>query len=335
MDKKSIFIICQYKRAQNTFRRGTLELLSAARELKEQGINEFNTDYQICAVVLDCGLDTDFYPLFKFGADKVIYLKHKRFETYDLKYFTCALVKLIKEKTPDIVLFSATNHGRELAPGVTSKLNTGLTADCTSLELQMSKGEIKLAATRPTFGGVLMATIFCKTNPQCATVREGVLKTKEIDCPYGEVEEYFLEEEFCSQSRVKIVEFIPKPANNDLEGAKVIFAGGKGLKTKENFEKLRKLCAILNVSLGASRGAVDLGIAPQSCQIGQTGKTVSPEIYVAFGISGAIHHMCAMSASRIVAAVNNDPNAPIFSHCDYKIVTDANTLIDEMLKKLS
>ena len=331
MSEGKIFVISEYKKNQNVFKDVSFELLGAAQDLRDEAKKNFNLDYKVCAVVLESGIDADFCQLSKYGAQEIIYLKNKRFKNYDCINYSCALVELIKLKSPDIVLFGATDIFRELAPLVTSKLQTGLTADCTALSLTKYKGEIKLAATRPTFGGVLMATILSKKNPQCATVREGVFKKKEYDYP-PVTDEISLDENVFKTSGIKFLQFSDKEqCQNALEGAKIILCGGRGLKTKENFEKLQKLAQLSGCAIAASRGAVDKGFAPQEIQVGQTGKTVAPEIYMAFGVSGAIHHISGMSASKTVIAINNDPNAPIFENCDYKIVCDANELIDKLL----
>ncbi len=333
MASKKIFVVCEYRKNQNIFREVSFELLSAANSLSKQAKEEFNVDYKVYAIVLDSGIDADFCQLSKYGAQEIIYLKNQKFSYYDCCYYSQALVELFKAKDPDIVLFGATNTGRELAPLVTSSLNTGLTADCTALSLVQNKGEIKLAATRPTFGGVLMATILCKNNPQCATVREGVFKKNEFEY-MTLTEEFPLSESIFSRSPLKLLEFSPyELRESTFENAKVILCGGKGLKTRENFEKLEKLAKLTGCAVAASRGAVDKGFAPQEIQVGQTGKTVAPQVYVAFGVSGAIHHISGMSASKTVVAVNNDPNAPIFENCDYKIVADAVEIIDKLLEK--
>ena len=333
MASKKIFVVCEYRKNQNIFREVSFELLSAANSLSKQAKEEFNVDYKVYAIVLDSGIDADFCQLSKYGAQEIIYLKNQKFSYYDCCYYSQALVELFKAKDPDIVLFGATNTGRELAPLVTSSLNTGLTADCTALSLVQNKGEIKLAATRPTFGGVLMATILCKNNPQCATVREGVFKKNEFEY-MTLTEEFPLSESIFSRSPLKLLEFSPyELRESTFENAKVILCGGKGLKTRENFEKLEKLAKLTGCAVAASRGAVDKGFASQEIQVGQTGKTVAPQVYVAFGVSGAIHHISGMSASKTVVAVNNDPNAPIFENCDYKIVADAVEIIDKLLEK--
>ena len=333
MENRKIFVVCEYKKNQNIFSDVSFELLNAANFLLKQAKEEFNIDYKVYAVVLDCGIDADFCQLSKYGAQEIIYLKNEKFSHYDCHYYSCGLIELFKNEKPDIVLFGATNTGRELAPLVTSSLQTGLTADCTALSLVQNKGEIKLAATRPTFGGVLMATILSKKNPQCATVREGIFKKKEF--LYTTLtKEVLLKDEIFSPSPLKILQFIPnEQKESDFDNAKVILCGGKGLKTRENFEKLEKLAKLTGCAVAASRGAVDKGFALQEIQVGQTGKTVAPQVYVAFGVSGAIHHLLGMSASNVVVAVNNDPNAPIFDNCDYKIVADAVEIIDKLLEK--
>ena len=331
MENKKIFVVCEYKKNQNVFRDVSFELLSAANSLSRQAKEEFNFDYKVYAIVLDCGIDADFCQLSRYGAQEIIYLKNEKFRHYNCCHYSCALVELFKDKKPDIVLFGATNVGRELAPLITSSLQTGLTADCTALSLVKNKDEIKLAASRPTFGGVLMATILCKKNPQCATVREGVFQKKEFNC-MTLTSEIAQNDEIFAKSPIKLLQFLPlEVQESTFENAKVILCGGKGLKTRENFEKLEKLAKLTGCAIAASRGAVDKGFAPQDIQVGQTGKTVAPQVYVAFGVSGAIHHLSGMSASNVVVAVNNDPNAPIFENCDYKIIADANELIENLL----
>lgn len=336
MADRKIFVITEYKKNQNVFSDLTFELLTLAVELKRQARENYNFELEVCATVLDSGIDADFNMLAKYGADNIFYVKNEKLRDYNLTYFSSAILELIKMKNPEIVLFPASTVGRELAPSVTSRLQTGLTADCTSCNLVKEKDKVKLAATRPTFGGVLMATILCKENPQCATFRQGVITKSALENFTTRCEEIPLAHLFETSSPIKNVEFIANEIKKStLEDAKVIFCGGKGLKTKENFEKLRRLTEILGISLAASRGAVDLGLAEQEIQVGQTGKTVCPDLYVAFGVSGAVHHISGMSASSKVVAINKDENAPIFENCDYKIVADAVEIIDEMLKKLS
>lgn len=313
-----------------------LELLGAARTLV-QG------KQKVCALLIEDKKSDkdDLNVLFEGGADKVFEIIHKKFVKYNCDFQCESIIQLVEREKPSIVLIGATNQGRDLAPRVSSRLNTGLTADCTKLEMLEHKNEMRLAATRPTFGGQLMATILCKTNPQMASVREGVLKR--FDGLYNspcKVEE-FIPDIDNMHARVRIMEAVKDSRENqgELEGAKIIFAGGKGLK-KEGFDKIKELVQILNskgykAALGASRKAVDMGLAEHCAQVGQTGKTVCPEIYVAFGISGAIQHSSGMQNSGYVIAVNSDPNASIFKNCDIGIVKDAHQVLEQMVSELN
>ena len=241
-----------------------------------------------------------------------------------LQTFAALIVKLISEKKPEIVLFSASRLGRELAPRVASTLDTGLTADCTSLRIENNK----FISVRPTFGGRLMAEILCKKLPQMATLRPGVVKIAAIE---KGVEEIHLKlPEAPPEHKILKITKNEHPVSN-LSDAKIVLTGGKGLKTKENFDKLFKLAAKLGVAVAATRGAVEAGLAPKYLQVGQTGTSIAPEIYITFGVSGAIHHMIGVENVHKIIAVNNDPDAPIFSNCDYKICADALGVIDDLL----
>lgn len=249
------------------------------------------------------------------GVDKAFIYVNDKFKEYSTEIYAKIASDLCREIEPEIFLIGATTQGRDLAPRIASELNTGLTADCTGLDIN-EKG--LLAATRPTYGGKLMATILCKFYPQMATVRTGVLpylenpvyKNTEMIYKNHDADDY--------DSKVKLLEFVQNVQTviNMLDSAKIIVAGGKGCKNEQGFEVLKELADALGGTIGASRGAVDMGIAPQSIQIGQTGKTVSPEIYIACGISGAIQHIVGMEASKKIISINNDPNAEIFKHSD-------------------
>lgn len=333
MSEGKIFVISEYKKNQNVFKDVSFELLGAAQDLRDEAKKNFNLDYKVCAVVLDSGIDADFCQLSKYGAQEIIYLKNKRFKNYDCINYSCALVELIKLKSPDIVLFGATDIFRELAPLVTSKLQTGLTADCTALSLTKYKGEIKLAATRPTFGGQLMATILCKTYPQMATVRPKVFKvtpddmyvqTEFINCPVN-ID--------LTGDRYNLLNFEKTIDStiDELDSAQIIVAGGKGMKNKDGFELLKKFADKIGAKTAASRGAVEMGLAPSSIQVGQTGKTVAPKIYIACGISGAIQHTVGMTGAEHIIAINKDENAPIFEIADTGIVGDVFEILKEYL----
>ena len=265
------------------------------------------------------------------GFDNVYIAEDYRFTYYSTELYSMTAIDIIKEISPDIILIGATTQGRDIAPRISATLHTGLTADCTGLDIN-EQG--KLAATRPTFGGKLMATILCKTMPQMATVRPKVFKpapesiVKNTEFIYKEVQISDV------KRKVEYIEFVKGLDNsiNELDSAKIIVAGGKGMKNEAGFELIKKLAQVLGASVGASRDAVEIGLAPQSAQIGQTGKTVTPKLYIACGISGAIQHTVGMSESDKILAINTDPKAPIFDICDYGMVGDAFEIIPELIK---
>ena len=266
------------------------------------------------------------------GVNKVFYFEDEAFRNYSTDYFSKHLVDLVGVIKPEILLIGATNQGRDLAPRVAAALGTGLTADCTGLDIN-EKGQ--LAATRPTFGGQLMATILCKTFPQMATVRPNVFKVYREDS--------FVETEFVScpvnisyvKNRVELLDFkkTVDTVINDLDSAEIIVAGGKGLKNEKGFELLNRFAQKIGATVGATRGAVELGLAPVSVQIGQTGKTVSPKVYIACGISGAIQHTVGMTGSEYIIAINNDEDAPIFDIADTGIVCDVFEILPRFINE--
>lgn len=265
------------------------------------------------------------------GIDKIYAIEDDRFEIYSTDYFATAAVETIKEIQPEILLIGATNQGRDLAPRISTALHTGLTADCTGLDIN-DKGQ--LAATRPTFGGQLMATILCKNLPQMATVRPKVFKpaeknnVKQTEIIHKSVNLDSI------QKNIEIVEFHKKLTDslNELDSAEIIVAGGRGMKNEEGFRLLREFADKIGAAVGASRVAVEMGLASHEMQIGQTGKTVTPKLYIACGISGAIQHTIGMKNSNKIIAVNTDANAPIFDIADYGMVGDAFEILPELIK---
>ena len=266
------------------------------------------------------------------GVNKVYYFEDKRLEKYSTEFYSKLFQELVKEVKPEILLIGATNQGRDLAPRISSALHTGLTADCIDLDIN-EKGQ--LAATRPTFGGELMATILCKNYPQMATVRPNVFKVHSVD--------YQTETEFIKKdtsilndlkNHVEILEFKKTVENeiNNLDNADIIVAGGMGLKNEKGFELLQKFADKIGASVGATRPAVENGLAPHSVQIGQTGKTIRPKIYIACGISGAIQHTVGMDKAEHIIAINNDKNAPIFEIADTGIVGDFFEIIPKYIE---
>ena len=270
----------------------------------------------------------------KLGGEEVMALliaKPGDAERFKEELYSKIAIDLAREIEPSIFLIGATTQGRDLAPRISSQLGTGLTADCTGLDIN-EKG--LLAATRPTFGGKLMATILCKNLPQMATVRPSVFKFLE-EPVYKNTELIYKNhgiENF--DTKVKFLEFVQATEEviNALDSAKIIVAGGKGVKNKESFALLKELADILGGTIAASRGAVDMGIAPADIQVGQTGKTVSPEIYIACGISGAIQHTIGIEGAKKIIAINIDENAPIFGVADVGIVGDLFTVVPKLIE---
>lgn len=267
------------------------------------------------------------------GFDKAFFIKNKELEEYSNEYFSNYAIKAIKQINPTIVLIGATTQGRDLAPRISSALNTGLTADCTKLDINE---DLKLSATRPTFGGNLMATILCKNLPQMATVRPHVIKiTKDFKFKETEFIDFNYElDNICKN--IELIEFIknPQTTTSRLDNAEIVVAGGKGMKSKDGFKLIEKLANKLNGAVGASRAIVDLGWVNHELQVGQTGKTITPKLYIACGISGAIQHQVGINGAEHIIAINSDKNAPIFKNADFGIVGDALDIIPKLINLL-
>ncbi|MDR1831871.1 MAG: electron transfer flavoprotein subunit alpha/FixB family protein [Fusobacteriaceae bacterium] len=302
----------------------TIELLGEGKKLAAE------LGKKLAVVLLGADLDEKVKELLHYGADKVIYVKDPLLDKFSTEGYALSTARVILEKKPEIVLFGATSLGRDFAPRVAAKVGTGLTADCTKLAIDPE--DKKFLQTRPAFGGNLMATIICpKNRPQMATVRPGVMeKAKYQESPTGTVEVYEPKLN-ASDIRAKVIDV--KSAGKklvNLTGAKIIVSGGRGLKKPENFKLIEDLAEALGGEVGASRAAVDSGWIDQSHQVGQTGTTVRPNVYIACGISGAIQHQAGMSESKYIVAINKDPGAPIFKICDYGIVGDLNEIVPAM-----
>lgn len=268
------------------------------------------------------------------GFDKVYVAENDRFTHYSNELYSKVALDIIKEIQPEIILIGATTQGRDLAPRLASSLHTGLTADCIELEINENG---KLAATRPTFGGQLMATILCKTLPQMATVRPKVFKPAAENIVKNTEFIYFEPNIVDIQRKIEFIDFAKnlKSSINELDSANIIVAGGKGMKNVEGFELLKNFADSIGGAVAASRGAVDIGLAPVEIQVGQTGKTVSPKLYIACGISGAIQHIVGMQDSDKIIAINKDPNAPIFEHADYGFVGDVFDVLPKLIENLT
>ena len=273
--------------------------------------------------------------LIKAGADKVLVVDKPELEVYDTEAYAQVLTAAINDQKPEIVLFGATTLGRDLAPRVSSRIATGLTADCTKLELLKDK-ERQLGMTRPAFGGNLMATIVSPDHrPQMATVRPGVMKKlPKSDDRTGEVVEFPVTLD-TSKMKVKLLKVVKEGGNKvDISEAKILVSGGRGVGAKQNFELLENLAAEIGGIVSSSRAQVDAGNMPHDRQVGQTGKTVRPEVYFACGISGAIQHVAGMEESEFIIAINKDRFAPIFSVADLGIVGDLHKILPILTEEI-
>ena len=312
----------------------SLELVSKGAELAAK------LNVQLEAVLLGNNIRSCCDTLFSYGCSKVFLAEDPRLEPFTVLPYAKVIMDLIKEKRPNILMFGATLKGRELAPRVASEKLAGLTADCTDLQIDDFEDKInkkiytnKLMQIRPAFGGNIIATIVNTwDDPQMVTVREGVMK---MDTPVpgrkGEIEEVAVA--LTAEETVgKVIERVRQEKSVNLKGAQIIVAGGYGVGSKENFKLIRDLADALGGEVGASRPAVDAGWIDHDHQIGQTGVTVRPKLYIACGISGSVQHRAGMTDSKKIIAINTDPAAPIFSVAHYGIIGDLNTVIPMMIK---
>ncbi|MBO4744999.1 MAG: electron transfer flavoprotein subunit alpha/FixB family protein [Bacteroidales bacterium] len=303
------------------------ELLGKANELAAQ-LNE-----KVIAILLGHNISDKANDLIISGADKVICVDDERLANYLTEPYTQAITQIINEKKPSILLIGATTIGRDLGPRVSSRNTTGLTADCTKLAISP---ENQLMMTRPAFGGNLMATILCADNrPQMSTVRPGVMrKAKKDPARTGEIENMTINFDE-SKFRVRLIKKVKENRGKiDITEARVLVSGGRGVGSKEGFRKLQNLADVIGAEVSSSRAMVDAGVMPQDRQVGQTGKTVRPDLYFALGISGAIQHLAGMEESELIIAVNKDKYAPIFQVADLGIVGDVHKIVPMLSDKL-
>ena len=304
------------------------ELLGAGRKLAAA------REASLSAVLIGGGSPGEAKRLIAAGADRVYLAEHPGLAAFLEEPYARLLVRLIREKKPEIVLTGATAIGRSLIPRVAAELATGLTADCTGLEIDAEKG--LLLQTRPAFGGNIMATIITPSHrPQMATVRHKVMKEAVLDpARAGEIVRVAVSDSDLA-SRTRLLASVDEAAATvNITEADVIVSGGRGLKGPEHFALLTALAQALGGAVGASRAAVDAGWIPYSHQVGQTGKTVQPKIYIACGISGAIQHLVGMQSAETIIANNKDPEAPIFKVATYGLVGDVFEVVPLLVKKL-
>lgn len=335
---KGVYIFAQ--QVDNELNSIAFELLGKARDLA----NDLSTD--VTAILVGGPKVKDKLPdqLAEYGADKVIVVADKELEVYRTEPYTRALSEVINKYKPEIVLVGATAIGRDLGPSVSARVATGLTADCTKLDIgdfplvavpgQEQKHK-QLLMTRPAFGGNTIATIACPDNrPQMATVRPGVMQKKEPKKgSKAKVEEF--NPGFKPDKKYVTIKEVVKNVSNvvDIMNAKILVSGGRGVG-KDGFGELEKLAKAIGGEVSCSRAVVDAGWKPKDMQVGQTGKTVRPKLYFAIGISGAIQHVAGMEESDLIVAINRDKDAPIFDVADYGIVGDWKKIVPELTKQV-
>ena len=330
----NIFVYCEIE--NGNVEDVSLEILSKGRKLA----NQLNCKLE--AVVIGTQLDNIESQLFPYGVDVIHVADDPRLYPYTTLSHAAVVVNVFKEEKPEIALFGATSVGRDLAPRVASALKCGLTADCTSLVIgdhteNKTGTEYKnlLYQIRPAFGGNIIATIINPdTRPQMATVREGVMKKEIVSTTYQgvvkkvDIGAFITDEDFI----VKIIERHIEAQKINIKSAPIIVAGGYGVGSKENFKLLYDLADLVGGQVGASRAAVDAGYVDHARQVGQTGVTVRPKLYIACGISGAVQHRAGMDQSVQIISINNDPNAPINLIADYTIIGNVSDVIPKMIK---
>lgn len=305
------------------------ELVGKARELAD------TLEEKVYAVLVGQNMNEKAGSLIQAGADGVVLVQDEMLAEYTTEAYAKAVVAVIKEKDPEIFLIGATAIGRDLAPRVSARIHTGLTADCTGLAID--EGSKNLLMTRPAFGGNIMATIVCEEfRPQMATVRPGVMKALAADASRtGEIEEFHVEFS-AADMPVELVEIIKEEkAVADITEAKILVSGGRGMNDKETFDAvLNPLADVLGGVVSGSRAAVDSGWIDHECQVGQTGKTVRPDLYLACGISGAIQHVAGMEGAEYIVAVNKNDGAPIFDVADLGVVGDVTSLLPKLTEAI-
>ena len=327
-DYKDVYVFAEQR--DGVIQNVALELLGKARELADAN-NE-----KVVAILLGKDIKGKAQDLIAAGADKVLVVDHDLLATYLTEPYTQAITQIIKEQKPSILLIGATTIGRDRGPRVSARNVTGLTADATKLEISDDESH-EFRMTRPAFGGNLMATILCKQHrPQMSTVRPGVMQKMPADpSRKGEVVDYTVQFDEQKINRVKIVKTVKEEkVITDISQAKILVSGGRGVGTKDGFSKLEALAKELKGEVSSSRAMVDAGVMDQSRQVGQTGKTVRPNLYLACGISGAIQHLAGMEESELIIAINKDKFAPIFSVADLGIVGDLHKIVPMLTERL-
>ena len=328
MDKaqyKNVYVFVEQR--EGVIQNVGLELLGKARELAD-ALNE-----KVYAMLLGHDLTTQAQECIAYGADTVLRVDAPELATYVTEPYAQAIYQIIRDNNPSIVLIGATTIGRDLGPRLSARVETGLTADCTGLEISEERD---LLMTRPAFGGNLMATIICKEHrPQMSTVRPGVMRMGQRDeNRKGTIENVKINFDK-SKFRVRVLETVKQTKNLvDITEAHVLISGGRGVGNAEGFDMLRAMANTIGAEVSASRAMVDAGVLGHERQVGQTGKTVRPDLYFAMGISGAIQHLAGMEESEYIIAINKDNFAPIFNVADLGIVGDVRKIVPLLTERL-
>ena len=289
---------------------------------------------KVVGVLLGSGISDKAAELINYGADEVIVVDHPLLKEYLTEPYAKALTDIVAERDPEILLIGATSIGRDLGPRISARIRTGLTADCTSLFIDPETKDLHM--TRPAFGGNLMAVIQCRNHrPQMATIRPGVMQPIEKDDSRKGVVTLVDIDFSAISNKVEILEVIKKEKkSSDISKAKYVVSGGRGVGSKENFDKLKELAAVIGGEVAGSRAAVEAGWLESDKQVGQTGKTVRPDLYVACGISGAIQHVAGMENSGMVIGINKNDTAPIFEVADLGVVGDVNSILPPLISAI-
>lgn len=322
-------VLVVIEQRENVIQTVSLELLGKATEIAK------DYDTKVSALLLGSKVEGLIDTSAHYGADEVIVVDDEALAVYTTEPYTKAAYEAIKAADPIVVLFGATSIGRDLAPRVSARIHTGLTADCTGLAV--AEDTKLLLMTRPAFGGNIMATIVCKDfRPQMSTVRPGVMKKNEPDETKEAVINRFKVEFNDADKLVQVVQVIKEAKKQvKIEDAKILVSAGRGMGGKENLDILYELAEIIGGEVSGSRATIDAGWLDKARQVGQTGKTVRPDLYIACGISGAIQHIAGMEDAEFIVAINKNPEAPIFKYADVGIVGDVHKVLPELISQLS
>lgn len=318
---KGVWIVSEQR--YGAFRKISYEIASTARKLADQ-LGE-----EVCAVLLGSGIEGIAGELGKYGVDKVYVADQPALDPYTTDAHAAAVAKIVKENSPSVLLFGASSQGKDLSARLVGKLGTGMATDCVDVKIV----DGKLIAFRPMYAGKCYGEVAVSSYPQMASLRPNVFPA--VENPKAAEVIKFDPGLDAGQIKTKVLEVQKDTGGKvDLTEANIIVSGGRGMKGPENYVILEELADVLGATVGASRAAVDAGWRPQKDQVGQTGKVVSPNLYIACGISGAIQHLAGMGTSKYIVAINKDPDAPIFGRADYGVVDDLFKIVPELTKEV-